>query len=160
MDAGYSRLPPSPAQDEFGGTVDEHIHLIKLSGDILEVLLQKQEIQDVSEPTLLHNDFHKRNIYVSNEDPQLVTAIIDWQSTSIHPMFYYAHETPDFVQAPADIENYLRQFLPSGIKNLPDDVIREKASKKMQVEIELCQKTYTTIIRALTPKLWEAKQMD
>lgn len=160
LDAGYSRLPPSPAQDEFECTVDEHLQLLKLSGDILEVLLQKEEIQDVSEPTLLHNDFHKRNIYVSDDDPQVVTAVIDWQSASVEPMFRYAHETPDFVQEPMDIQEYLQKFVDPGVENLPDDLIREKARKKQQTDIDLCQKTYTTILRALIPKLWAAKQMD
>jgi hypothetical protein len=32
---------------------------------------------------------------VSEEDPSQVTAIIDWQSTSIGPVFSYANEEPD-----------------------------------------------------------------
>ncbi|KAI9739903.1 MAG: hypothetical protein M1818_004959 [Claussenomyces sp. TS43310] len=57
-----------------------------------------------SSPTLLHPDIHKRNIYVSEEDLSCVTAIIDWQSTSIEPTFVYANETPDLAKDPtADV---------------------------------------------------------
>ncbi|EDN03226.1 predicted protein [Histoplasma mississippiense (nom. inval.)] len=34
-------------------------------------------------------DLHKRNIFVSEDDPSIVTGIIDWQSTSIEPAFCY-----------------------------------------------------------------------
>ena len=160
LDAGYSRLPPSPAKDEFEGTVDEHLRLLKLSEAILDILLQQEDIQKVAEPTLIHIDFHKRNIYVSDDDPRVVTAIIDWQSASIEPMFCYAHETPDFVEAPADIQEYLRQFRGPSSEDLRDDPAREKAKQKLEKEIDLCQKTYTTILRALIPNLWSTMQMD
>lgn len=147
-------------QDKFGATVKEHLRLLKLSENILELLLQAKEIQEVSAPTLLHNDFHKRNIYVSDDDPQVVMAIFDWQSASIEPMFCYAHETPDFVQEPPDIQTHLRGFLGSDVEEHPNNPIREKAWKKLQTEIDLCQKTYTAILQALIPRLWAAMEMD
>ena len=75
-------------------------------------------------------------------------------------MFCYAHETPDFVEAPGDIQEYLRQFLSPSYEDVPDDPAREKAKQKLEKEIDLCQKTYTTILRALISNLWSAMQMD
>ncbi len=46
--------------------------------------------------TLCHADLHKRNIFVSDEDPSVITGIIDWQSSSIEPAFEYADYVPDF----------------------------------------------------------------
>jgi hypothetical protein len=34
-----------------------------------------------------HDDLHQENIFVDPDDPTVVTAIIDWQSTSIMPLF-------------------------------------------------------------------------
>jgi hypothetical protein len=44
LDAGYSRLPPGPAQDEYGASVEEHLRLLKLSENILELLLEANEV--------------------------------------------------------------------------------------------------------------------
>jgi hypothetical protein len=134
--------------------------LLKLSENIVELLLQAKDVREVSAPTLLHNDFNKRSIYVSDEDPQVVTSIIDWQSTSIEPMLYYAQEIPDFVQEPPDINTYLHGFLDSIAEESPNDPIYENVRKKRQTEIDLCQQTYTTILRALLPRLWAAMEMD
>ncbi|KAF2664385.1 kinase subdomain-containing protein [Microthyrium microscopicum] len=159
LDAGYSRLPPGPnVQDDFGATAQEHLNLLGVSEALMKALLQTEVVQDISTPTLLHKDFHKRNIYVSDDDPQVVTAIIDWQSTSIEPMFFYARETPDFVQHAPDFD--LRDFLGPDAKDSSDDPISEREHQKLKTEIELCQKTYTTVIRALLPRLWTAMQID
>jgi hypothetical protein len=53
-------------------------------------------IRDAAAPTLFHPDLHKRNIFVSDYDPTVITSIIDWQSASIEPAFWYADEVPDF----------------------------------------------------------------
>lgn len=53
-------------------------------------------IQEAAIPTLFHPDLHKRNIFVSDDDPSTITGIIDWQSASIEPAFWYADEIPDF----------------------------------------------------------------
>lgn len=47
---------------------------------------------------LTHPDFNKRNIFVSVEDPTVVTNFIDWQSTSIDPAFCSATTMPDFAE--------------------------------------------------------------
>lgn len=49
-------------------------------------------------PVLFHPDLHKRNIFVSDDDPCVITSIIDWQSASNEPAFWYADEIPDFAE--------------------------------------------------------------
>lgn len=34
--------------------------------------------------------------FVSEDDPTIITAMIDWQSSSIEPAFWYTDEAPDF----------------------------------------------------------------
>lgn len=63
-------------------------------------------IQAAATPTLFHPDLHKRNIFVSETDPSKITGIIDWQSASAEPAFWYADEVPDFA-VPDDSENDL-----------------------------------------------------
>jgi hypothetical protein len=53
-------------------------------------------VHDAAVPTLFHPNLHKRNILVSEDDPSIITGIIDWQSSSIEPAFWYADEVPDF----------------------------------------------------------------
>ncbi|EAT88384.1 hypothetical protein SNOG_04624 [Parastagonospora nodorum SN15] len=67
-------------------------------------MAEDPRIQAASQPVLYHPDLHKRNIFVSKEDPEIVTAIIDWQSCSIEPAFWYADEVPDFAQPVPDPE--------------------------------------------------------
>jgi aminoglycoside phosphotransferase (APT) family kinase protein len=45
------------------------------------------QIQKHSRPLLLHPGLHKRNIFVSEDDPTVITAIIDWQGASVEPAF-------------------------------------------------------------------------
>ncbi|OAT02100.1 uncharacterized protein BDCG_17386 [Blastomyces dermatitidis ER-3] len=53
-----------------------------------------------STPTLFHPDLHKRNIFVSKDNPTAITGFIDWQSTSVEPAFEYAYDVPDFASIP------------------------------------------------------------
>jgi hypothetical protein len=67
--------------------VQEHHPLLKISEDVIGALKK----------TLLHPDLHKRNIFVSDDDPTIITSIIDWQSICIEPAFAFASDTPDLV---------------------------------------------------------------
>ena len=53
-------------------------------------------------PTLLHPDLHKRNIFVSEDDCTVITAIIDLQSASVEPAFWHADHIPDFATGTPD----------------------------------------------------------
>jgi hypothetical protein len=80
IDAGFSRIPQynGPVYElPYRGSVQEHLRLLSISERVIEELVKSPSIQGVSAPTLLHPDIHRRNIYVSEEDPSCVTAIID-----------------------------------------------------------------------------------
>ncbi|KAF5862227.1 hypothetical protein ETB97_011932 [Aspergillus alliaceus] len=70
----------------------------------MEKLAQDTRIQDAATPALLHPDVNERNIYVSTEEPSIITGLLDWRSASIEPTFIYANETPDFVGLPEEPE--------------------------------------------------------
>lgn len=62
---------------------------------MLKQISKDPRIRDAATPVLFHPDLHKRNIFVSDDHPCVVTGIIDWQSASIEPAFWYADEIPD-----------------------------------------------------------------
>lgn len=73
---------------------------MRITAVILNELIQSPLIHNIAAPTLFHADLHKRNIFVSEEDPTKIISLIDWQSTSIEPTFVYANETPDIAARP------------------------------------------------------------
>lgn len=87
---------------------------------------------------MFHPDLHKRNIFVSEEDPTVVSAIIDWQSTSIDPAFWYANTTPDFAEP------------------IPDPSYKDGYEPKSGA----CAKTWDITIEAFAPKLLVARKTD
>ncbi|EQL31887.1 hypothetical protein BDFG_05791 [Blastomyces dermatitidis ATCC 26199] len=107
IDVGLARLPPADdpvphQQPSYQGAVSEHLELLGLGQALFPKLIQHPLIQSNAAPTLFHPDLHKRNIFVSEDDPTVVTGFIDWQSTCIEPAFYYADDVPDFAKPPVD----------------------------------------------------------
>jgi hypothetical protein len=59
-------------------------------------------IQSAAKPMLYHPDLNMRNIFVQEDDPTVLTGIIDWQSASIEPAFWYSDTVPDFARTEVD----------------------------------------------------------
>ncbi|KUL81635.1 hypothetical protein ZTR_09650 [Talaromyces verruculosus] len=100
VDAGLSRIPPKDSLAEkrssYYGSVQAHLDILERCRSVLKEMCTEPKIQAAATPTLFHPDLHKRNIFVSETDPSKITGIIDWQSTSIEPAFWYADDVPDF----------------------------------------------------------------
>ncbi|KAM5442588.1 hypothetical protein MferCBS31731_002467 [Microsporum ferrugineum] len=141
IDSGFARLPPAnqplslQQQASYQGSIDRHVELLKTAQDVFPHLVQHPEIQANSSPTLFHPDLHKRNIFVSQDDPTTVTGIIDWQGASIEPAFYYADEVPDFAKIPAE--------------GVPDSA-----------EESLCYQAYEVGLALLAPRLGATRKID
>ncbi|TGO16472.1 hypothetical protein BPAE_0493g00030 [Botrytis paeoniae] len=101
-------------------------------------------------PTLLHADLHARNIYVSDEDPTLITCLIDWQSSSIEPAFIYANKVPDFAGAP---EKSSEEAASSNEPSLSSQDI------KMQKVSSYCHQAYEICMKAFIPKMQVARSI-
>ncbi|GLA92942.1 hypothetical protein AtubIFM57143_009921 [Aspergillus tubingensis] len=91
IDAGLSKLPAVDSETKrrpmYHGSVETHKMLLAQTRDLMRCMSQDSRIMDY---------LHKRNIFVSEDDPSEITAIIDWQAASIEPAFWYADEIPDF----------------------------------------------------------------
>lgn len=80
----------------YHGSVETHKILLAHTRTLLRCMSQDSRIRECATPVLFHPDLHKRNIFVSEDDPSVITGIIDWQAASIEPAFWYADECPDF----------------------------------------------------------------
>ena len=137
----------------YQGSIEEHIRLLSISREVIGRLIDNPVIQNAASPTLLHADLHKRNIYVSDDDPTLVTGLIDWQSTSVEPAFVYASETPDFAALPDHdpLADDGRET-PAGKRETDED-------KKYKDALR-CSQTFDVCMKGFVPKLRAARALD
>ncbi|PKX97291.1 uncharacterized protein P174DRAFT_402425, partial [Aspergillus novofumigatus IBT 16806] len=102
IDAGISRVPPADTEVEqkplYHGSVQNHLRLLEGAWVVLRQIAADSRIKTTSSPLLFHPDLHMRNIFVSEDDPTLISSIIDWQSASIEPAFWYSDEVPGFAR--------------------------------------------------------------
>ena len=130
--------------------------MLQSAQDILQDLILQPQIQNSATPTLLHADLHARNIYVSNEDPTLITCLIDWQSNSVEPAFIYANEVPDFATVNA---------FPLAEGLLDQEVHRQEPPSteqdiKHQKVASYCSQAYDICTKSFIPKLRIARFVD
>ncbi|GLA91202.1 hypothetical protein AtubIFM61612_005534 [Aspergillus tubingensis] len=155
IETGFSRLPKEGSAKHHlphQGSIQDHVQLLRTSQKVMQRLIEDKRIQDAAAPALVHPDFHKRNIYVSAEDPTVITGLIDWQSTSIEPSFIYASETPDFATPPQDIEGEL-------IGNREGESTPVQTDKERK-DASICYQTYHVALVGLVPKLRPARLLD
>ncbi|CAD6441657.1 2dbd963f-b27d-414c-8fdd-fa28553569e7 [Sclerotinia trifoliorum] len=158
---GYSKLPSSDididtSRSSYFGTVREHRNLLNATQKILQNLITQPQIKSASTPTLLHADLHARNTYVSNEDPNLITCLIDWQSSSIEPAFIYANDMPDFAALPdpRTEEESLDEATSDSEPPLSEQYI------KMRKVAPYCNQAYEIFMKAFILKLRVARSVD
>ncbi|KAL8967251.1 MAG: hypothetical protein Q9197_005527, partial [Variospora fuerteventurae] len=143
IDTGLSRLPPVdnplPESPHFHGSVATHSRLLSFGRDVIHKLSEDPRIRETAAPALYHADLHKRNIFVSDDDPTIITDFIDWQSSSIEPAFEYADETPDFAASSPNLE----------LEDQPADI-----------SAELCKEAFDACLQGLVPRLSAARALD
>ena len=110
-----------------------------VSREVIQKLAEDWRVDEAAAATLYHADLHKRNIFVSEDDPCVVTDIIDWQSSSIEPAFEYADRVPDF--------------------SMP---LLNSSPEATPTEIQPCLRkhTFDLCLQALIPKLHLARVLD
>jgi hypothetical protein len=106
---------------------------------VIHRLSEDSRIRDTAAPTLYHADLHKRNIFISDEDPTIVTNLIDWQSTSIAPAFEYADEIRD-------------------LESLSTVILAEDRPKDISADI--CSQAFEARLQSLVPRLSAARALD
>lgn len=139
IDTGLSRTPPSDSLPKGGhsyhGSVNEHHRLLEFGRAVIKKMSEDRRIQNTVAPMLQHPDLHKRNIFVSDDDPTIITSIIDWQSSATEPAFWYVDEIPDFARVVAN-------------------------NDQLEPNSELCAKAFDACTQFLVPKLAGPRLMD
>ncbi|KAK9655191.1 hypothetical protein V6Z96_003383 [Aspergillus fumigatus] len=102
IDAGISRVPPADTEvgkkPLYHGSVQNHLRLLEDAQIVLRQITTDSQIKTTSSPLLFHPDLHMRNIFISEDEPSLISSIIDWQAANIEPAFWYSDEVPDFAR--------------------------------------------------------------
>jgi len=102
MESALARIPVSFPEVRLShyGSLEELRDLVKQCRPVFKSLCQSKQIKNAAKPTLLHPDLHKRNVFVSSEDPTVITGIIDWQSTRVEPALLYGLGQLEFAALP------------------------------------------------------------
>ncbi|CAG8395357.1 unnamed protein product [Penicillium salamii] len=155
LQTGATRLPKHDAanseQLSYQGSIQDHLSLLEISKKVMEKLMKDERAQNAAAPVLVHPDYHKRNIYVSEEDPTTITGLIDWKSASVEPAFLYADESPDFAALLEELEDdTFRQ----------DDLKAPGQKEKEEKDLMICYQTYDVLMKGVVPKMRPARLLD
>ncbi|KAL8671287.1 MAG: hypothetical protein Q9168_004208 [Polycauliona sp. 1 TL-2023] len=152
INVGLSRIPSAEApfykKPSYYGAITEHLHLLNSGRDVISELIKDLQVQKAATPILLHHDLHKRNIFVSDEDPTIVSDIIDWQSTSINPAFMHANDLPDFATPLSTTDESTTD------ENTPSE------DTPLVHNSKLCNQAYSAGVTLLVPKLYKSWEPD
>lgn len=120
------------------GAVQDHLSTLNATMELLPSLMKYPHLVERSRPTLWHTDLHMGNIFVSPQDYTHIVGLIDWQSTSISPLFLQVR-WPVFLTPPEGyIEGAELPKLPANFEDFDTD----------DKEIALFQKTQATCAKA------------
>lgn len=152
IDTASSRLPNEKAAASDGrpyrGSVEDHKRLLKICHETMQKLAQDDCVQKAAFPALMHADYNKRNIYISPDDPTIITGLIDWQLTCIEPAFIYSQNTPDFATLP--------EIDPSEEDVTP----KSREEEQLLKDLSICHQTYDVIATYKCHKLRPGRQAD
>lgn len=139
--ADLTQFAKSSVKERRDESVNDHLRLLSINKDTLNVIRGIEAVKTASKPVLLHPDFHCRNLFVDPSDPAQITGIIDWQATAIEPAFVHVEEIPDIAQElPLD-------------KTL--DAVQDAEMDAAQADAQRCAGTWAAMAY-LCPKLGEA----
>jgi hypothetical protein len=112
-------------------SIGEDVALLQKAADLIDKVDLYLPLQQNSRPTLWHTDLHMGNIFVSESEPAKITALIDWQSSSVSPLFLQAR-WPIFLEPPDDyVKGFVHPQLPSDFERM-DEIDKELAMHKFK----------------------------
>ncbi|KAK6810705.1 hypothetical protein RU639_013517 [Aspergillus parasiticus] len=101
--------------------VEEQIRLLETAMNLMRVMDSHPMLSQFTQPTLWHTDLHMGNIFVAPDDNARITSLIDFQSTSILPLFLQA-QWPIFLKPPQNyVKGLVQPELPDNINQLDND---------------------------------------
>lgn len=105
------------------------------------------------------------DIFVSEDDPSHITAIIDWDSICIQPAFRHVDNEPDLVQDPVADIPMLNQFMSEN-----DDTTTEQSSEetpagraareKHEHGVKLRERMFEVVLAGFSKNLREVRALN
>ncbi|KAJ5155193.1 kinase-like domain-containing protein [Penicillium capsulatum] len=162
IETGLARIPATDTLEPetrekpfFQGSVKTHVDLLESSRKLLHTLIQDPKITATSSPTLFHPAFHQRNIFVADEDPTEITAVTNWQSAAVNPVFAYVKPFADFAYPPASAPP-INRAIPDESADTEKDTQADSQTQGKNTR-GLHAETYTILVmtaaKGLLPKL-------
>ncbi|KAJ5952684.1 uncharacterized protein N7479_011097 [Penicillium vulpinum] len=148
-------LNPKPTAS-LNGSLEEHLITLGMAKEIMSVVANNPKLLAQSQPTLWHTDLHMGNIFVAEDDPANVTGFIDWQHTSISPLFLHVR-WPVFLTPPEDYQE--GQVLPQLPSSFEDMDAEEKEIALYNKEKATWTKAYEVATFLNDRKAWRAMQV-
>ncbi|EXJ68100.1 uncharacterized protein A1O5_08715 [Cladophialophora psammophila CBS 110553] len=106
------------------GTAAEQILLLETTVELMKILGSHSDLLCHSKPTLCHPDLHLGDIFVSEDDPSKISAIIDWRFAQIAPMFLQLR-WPGFLAPPKDYTaGIVSPKFPDDYEDMDDDEMK------------------------------------
>lgn len=116
------------------GTKRDHLSLHDTTDKLLKRLTENSHLWQWARPAMWHTDLHMGNIYVSEENHTQILSLIDWQSTSVSPLFVQVR-WPEFLKPPEDYpEGLVYPKLPSNFEQLDADEKKVALFQKDQAD--------------------------
>ena len=109
--------------------------------------------QNISSTHLWHGDLHVANIFVDPSQPTNVTALIDWQSTDISPLYFQARQPQIIDHDGPSIFGLGRPKPAEDIEKL--EAIARKRAETLFLQQSLCY-LYNTLTQHRNPRLYAA----
>ncbi|CAG8190541.1 unnamed protein product [Penicillium nalgiovense] len=146
-----AKLPAS-----LNSPLGEHLITLGVAKEIMPAMATNPKLLAQSQPTLWHTDLHMGNIFVAEDDPGKVTGFIDWQHTSISPLFSQVR-WPIFLTPPEDYpEGQVMPQLPPDYEDMDAD------DKEIALDIKrkaTWAKAYEVATFLNDRKAWRAMQL-
>lgn len=151
-----SQYPNRELPASLYGSTEDHLYLLRVAKEAMPTVANNSKLMGKSQPVLWHTDLHMGNIFVSENDPGKVTGFIDWQNTSISPLFLQVR-WPVFLSPPENCqEGLVMPGVPPGFEDMDDE----------EKEIALYHKAKATWTKAYevasflnNRKSWQAMQV-
>ncbi|OJJ51377.1 hypothetical protein ASPZODRAFT_127446 [Penicilliopsis zonata CBS 506.65] len=138
------------------GSSQDHLSLLHMAREVMPTISENSRLLEMSRPILWHADLHMGNIFVSENDPGKVTGFIDWQNTSINPLFLQVR-WPVFLSPPEDYqEGQVMPKLPPGFEDMDDE---EKELALYNKAKATWTKAYEVSSFLVNRKCWQGMQI-
>lgn len=106
---------------------------------------------------LWHGDLHEGNIFVDPSDPGSITGLIDWQATTVSPIYFHARQPFLIDYNGPEIHGLKRPELPADYEQL--DSASKRSADILFLKQSLCV-LYRTLMHQICPDIYRSMEFQ